>query len=153
MAAATDSVTKLNIVLQPDNTGVQEVVVSSKKREENYRSFELKVDTLEPKDGWAKFDDYIARNIQVPDELKSKQTYSGEVELSFDVNSEGEPVNIKVTKSLCSKCDEEAVRLLKEGPKWKKKKAKKGRRERRSEGRRDFLFFFFKANLNLKSLS
>jgi hypothetical protein len=31
-----------------------------------------------------------------------------------------------VVKSLCNKCDEEAIRLLKEGPKWKKKKNKKG---------------------------
>jgi hypothetical protein len=124
-----DSITNLNIVLQPDNTNLNEVVVSSgKKREADISSFELKVDTLEPQDGWPKFDEYIASNIQVPDELKSKQQpYSGEVELSFDVNKDGEPINITVTKSLCSKCDEEAIRLLKAGPKWKKKKAKKGR--------------------------
>ena len=62
----------------------------------------------------------------MPEELKTK-TVSGEVQLSFDVNKEGQPVNIKVEKSLCQKCDEEAVRLLKDGPKWKKKKNKKGK--------------------------
>ena len=30
-------------------------------------------------------------------------------------------------KSLCSKCDKEAVRLVKEGPKWKRIASKKGR--------------------------
>jgi Gram-negative bacterial TonB protein C-terminal len=126
-AAATDTINNLQIVLQPDNTGVSEVVVSAgKKQETASRKFELKVDTLEPKEGWAKFDDYIASNIQIPEELKSKQPYAGEVELSFEVDKNGEPVNITVTRSLCNKCDEEAIRLLKEGPKWKKKKSKKG---------------------------
>jgi hypothetical protein len=124
----TDSITNLNIVLQPDNSDLDEVVVSSgKKATTEKRSFELKVDTLEPRDGWPNFDDYIARNIRVPDELKSKQPYAGEVELTFDIDKNGEPVNITVTRSLCEKCDQEAIRLLKEGPKWKKKKAKKGK--------------------------
>jgi hypothetical protein len=43
------------------------------------------------------------------------------------VNDVGEPVNIKVEKSLCAQCDDEAIRLLKQGPKWKKKKNKKGK--------------------------
>jgi hypothetical protein len=125
---SNDTISNLNIVLQADNAGLSEVIVSSgKKQEAGKRSFEIKVDTLEPTEGWARFDDYIARNIQVPDELKSKQPLSGEVELSFDVNNNGEPVNISVTKSLCEKCDQEAIRLLKEGPKWKKKKTKKGK--------------------------
>jgi hypothetical protein len=47
------------------------------------------------------------------------------VQISFEVNKLGEPVNIKVEKSLCKECDEEAIRLIKQGPKWKTKKKKK----------------------------
>ena len=47
--------------------------------------------------------------------------------LSFDVDDNGIPRNIRVEKSLCASCDEEAIRLLKEGPKWEKKKNKKGK--------------------------
>jgi hypothetical protein len=39
----------------------------------------------------------------------------------------GEPVNIKVEKSLCKECDEEAKRLIRQGPKWKLKKKKNNR--------------------------
>jgi TonB family protein len=49
------------------------------------------------------------------------------VEVSFEVNKLGDPINIRIEKSLCDKCDKEAIRLIKEGPKWKRK-AKKGKR-------------------------
>ncbi|HZI54947.1 MAG TPA: TonB family protein, partial [Chitinophagaceae bacterium] len=51
---------------------------------------------------------------------------SGTVELSFEVDKNGVPYNIKVKKSLCETCDKEAIRLIKEGPKWKRK-VKKGK--------------------------
>ena len=126
-----DSVKNINVVLHPlptDSFSLREVVVvaygSQKKSSEKYPR--VIIDTLEPAEGYVKFDDYIASNLKMPEELKTK-TVSGEVQLSFDVNKEGQPVNIKVEKSLCQKCDEEAVRLLKDGPKWKKKKNKKGK--------------------------
>jgi TonB family protein len=84
------------------------------------------IDTLEPAEGYVKFDDYVISNLQIPDELKTK-SIAGEVQLAFDVDQNGKPTNITVVKSLCEKCDEEAIRLLKEGPKWKKKKDKKGK--------------------------
>jgi len=126
-----DSVKNINVVLQPlpaDSNSLQEVVVvgygSQKRSVEKYPR--VIIDTLEPAEGFVKFDDYVANNLKMPEELKTK-TVSGEVQLSFDVNKEGQPINITVDKSLCRKCDEEAVRLLKEGPKWKKKKNKKGK--------------------------
>ncbi|HEU4471807.1 MAG TPA: TonB family protein, partial [Flavisolibacter sp.] len=85
------------------------------------------LDSLEPAKGWAHFDDYVASNLKTPEEFKTKRPLSGEVELAFDVNKNGEPVNITVVKSLCNECDEEAIRLLKEGPKWKKNKKGKGK--------------------------
>ena len=75
----------------------------------------------EPEVGWGFFNTYVANNIQIPDNIRKKSTASN-VELSFDVDKTGQPVNIKVTKSSqCKECDDEAIRLLKEGPKWKKK--------------------------------
>ena len=123
----SDTVQHLNVVLQPTNEGLSEVVVLSKKQAAARKITEPKVDTLEPTIGWAKFDEYIANNITAPEELKTKQMLSREVELVFDVNSNGDPVNITVAKSLCASCDQEAIRLLREGPKWKKKKNRKGK--------------------------
>jgi hypothetical protein len=82
----------------------------------------MTVEEPEPADGWYNYDTYIANNIKIPDNIKIKNSPASEVELSFDVNKEGDPVNIKVEKSVCKECDAEAIRLLKDGPKWKKKK-------------------------------
>jgi TonB family protein len=123
-----DSVTNLNIVLKPLPMDSAETVVigygTEKKAKERYPK--VTIDTLEPAEGYVNFDDYVANNLKVPEELRTK-TISGEVQLSFDVDKNGQPTNIAVVKSLCQKCDEEAIRLLKEGPKWKKKKNQKGK--------------------------
>lgn len=75
----------------------------------------------EPEVGWGNYNMYIANNIQIPQNVRPKNTRS-DVELSFDVDKTGVPINIKVTRSSqCKECDDEAIRLLKEGPKWKRK--------------------------------
>ncbi len=75
----------------------------------------------EPEVGWGNYNTYVENNIKIPDNLRAKNTLN-EVELSFDIDNAGHPVNIRVTKSSqCKECDDEAIRLLKEGPKWKKR--------------------------------
>jgi TonB family protein len=86
----------------------------------------IKLEEPEPADGWDNYDTYIVNNLNPPDEIKTRQNSGGQVEVSFEVDKNGNPINIKVEKSLCSKCDQEAIRLIKEGPKWKRH-AKKGR--------------------------
>lgn len=126
-ATKMDTIRNFNIAMQRDTTGLTEVVVGYGQQKRTApprpRAAAVVVDTLEPAGGWTRFDDYVASNLKEPEELKAKGV-KGEVELSFEVNKEGEPVNITVTKPLCEKCDEEAIRLLKEGPKWKKGKKK-----------------------------
>lgn len=119
-----------NTVVMKENAGaLQEVVVTSaygnQKKRETMQTQKI-TDTLEPAEGWPYFDDYIARSLEARSD-QELQSIDGEVRLSFEVNRNGEPVNIRVVKSLCPRCDEEAIRLLKEGPKWKKKKNKKGK--------------------------
>src|SRR5215203_1226376 len=127
---ANDSITNMNVVLEPlpaDSLSLQEVVVGYGTQKRSAQKYpRVIIDTLEPAEGYVKFDDYIAGNLKTPVELKMK-SLSGEVQLSFDVDKTGQPVNITVEKSLCASCDQEAIRLLKEGPKWKKKKNKKGK--------------------------
>jgi TonB family protein len=83
----------------------------------------MKLEEPEPADGWTNYDTYLANNINVPDDLRIGQD-KAHVDLSFEVNENGDPINIRVEKSLCQKCDEEAMRLVKQGPKWKKKTKK-----------------------------
>src|SRR5436190_1633834 len=116
------------LVLQEDKS-IEAIVMSNAKPNTNRsRTADMVLTEPEPDDGWEKYDSYLANNINVPEikevPLREKENGRGIVELSFDVNSNGEPINIKVTKSLCDKCDQEAIRLVKEGPKWKKKNRK-----------------------------
>lgn len=81
----------------------------------------------EPADGWDNYDVYLANNLDIPEDVKTKQAQTGTVQVSFEVDRYGEPVNFRVEKSLCDKCDKEAIRLIKQGPKWKRNAAAKGR--------------------------
>jgi hypothetical protein len=71
----------------------------------------------EPVGGWNKFREYLKQNLKPV--VEEEKSYKGQVALSFEINKRGKPVKIKVEQSLCSACDEEAIRLLKDGPRWK----------------------------------
>jgi hypothetical protein len=115
------------IQLQEDRSMTARVLDTVKRNLSRARG-NMKFEEPEPADGWDYYDSYLVNNLNVPETFERKLTQQGggEVELSFEVNKHGEPINIKIEKSLCDKCDEEAIRLVKEGPKWKRK-AKKGR--------------------------
>ena len=85
-------------------------------------------DYTEPFDGWQKYNIYVANNLRT-DLFKDKMqtTETKQVEISFDVNPDGSIANLKVERSNCNTCNSEAIRLLKEGPKWKSKTGKKER--------------------------
>jgi hypothetical protein len=116
------------IVMQRTNAApIPEVVLSTKKKDSSYRKPNIIFEEAEPAEGNASYDDYVANNLQIPEE-ELKKNISGELRLSFDINDAGQAVNIQVEKSLCAECDKEAIRLLKEGPKLvKKKKNTKGK--------------------------
>lgn len=128
-AQLRNNVLNNQVVLQDDRS-LSEVVISTKKPNTMARErSNAKLEEPEPLDGWENYDTYLVNNLKPPEEIKTRQSSgeaAGEVELSFEVSKNGEPVNIKVEKSLCSDCDKEAIRLVKEGPKWKRK-ARKGR--------------------------
>jgi hypothetical protein len=118
------------VVLQDDRRSLSEVVVSTQKPNVAARSRDANktLEESEPADGWDNYDTYVANNLNVPEEVKYKQTNTNAVQVSFEVDKNGEPVNIRVEKkSLCATCDKEAIRLIKEGPKWKRNASKKGR--------------------------
>jgi TonB family protein len=108
------------LVLKEDNNATKKVLAANQTVVSNV----IRKDTAEleePEVGWEYYNTYVANNIQLPDNIRKKST-RGNVELSFEIDKAGHPANIKITKSSqCKECDEEAIRLLKEGPKWKRK--------------------------------
>jgi len=129
MTQMRDDVKTNKIILKEDHETLNQVVISNRQSNAANRSIgdNRTLEEPEPAVGWANYDTYIANNLNVPDNVPPKPTMDSYVELSFEVDKNGEPVNIKVEKSLCDKCDEEAKRLVKEGPKWIKNARKKGR--------------------------
>lgn len=123
-----NNVASNQVILQDDNS-LSEVVISNKKPNVAARSKEANktLEEPEPADGWDNYDTYLVNNLNPPEEIKTKQKSGGVVQISFEVDKNGEPISIRIEKSLCDKCDKEAIRLIKEGPKWKRNAAKKGR--------------------------
>lgn len=118
-----NNVSNAQVVMQEDRSVAAQTLSSKKinsERRANNPNFKLENEP-EPEDGWDNYDSYLVNNLSIPDDIKGKQSGGGQVELSFEVNKYGEPINIKVTKSLCTRCDQEAIRLVKEGPKWRRK--------------------------------
>lgn len=74
-----------------------------------------------PVGGWVNLDTYLN------DHNKLRGTGDKLVELSFLIDSEGNPEDLKVIKGINKQFDEEAVRLIKEGPKWEQPKNKESR--------------------------
>jgi TonB family protein len=126
LAQLKNNVTSNKIVLKDDKAASDKIISSRQSVGNPSPMANMKVEEPQPADGWINYNTYIANNLNVPEEIRMKHE-KGQVQVSFDVNQIGEPVDIKVEKSLCQRCDEEAVRLIKQGPKWKNK-SKKARR-------------------------
>lgn len=60
---------------------------------------------------------YLSDNIKYPD-IASRANVSGKVFLTFVIGTDGSIQDISVLKGLGYGCDEEAVRVVKNMPKW-----------------------------------
>ncbi len=72
---------------------------------------------VQPIGGFKKFNNYIRQNKVYPQEANNYGV-SGEVVVQFDITPSGELNNYRILKSVGFGCDEEAIRLLINGPKW-----------------------------------
>lgn len=118
------------IILQEDEPAYKDRTVAgnaemaANKRIRRATMLKDSVVNVEPADGWDNYNTYVANNLDIP-ESNLKGDLHGEVELTFDVKSNGTISNIRVNKSLGAEYDDAAKRLLQEGPQWKVKKGRK----------------------------
>jgi hypothetical protein len=83
------------------------------------------VHDAEPAGGWVAFDQYLEKNKKT---TFNNSSSIGQVIVSFDVNKKGELSGFKIAQSLSKACDDEAIRLIMQGPGWKLlKKVRKAR--------------------------
>lgn len=111
------------IMLKPDTAQMREVVVSAygvqKKRalSANDNKSSGEVPGTMPADGWKNYDIYLMNNTRSPE--RGSTPVHGLVDVSFTVNRYGQPSDFKIIRSTCAQCNQEAVRVIKEGPQWK----------------------------------
>lgn len=63
------------------------------------------------------YNKYLEENLNYPEAAQENEV-EGTVELELTINENGSITNIDIKKSLGYGCDQEAVRLINEGPKW-----------------------------------
>jgi TonB family protein len=71
----------------------------------------------EPMGGYFRFEQYLDAAKRYPPQAAEKDI-RGTVVLSFQVDENGRPQDIRIEQSLGYGCDTEAMRLLQEGPDW-----------------------------------
>jgi TonB family protein len=105
------------IILEPAQNSLNEIVVTSygtQKKQAEAASSTVLLPQAAPLNGWVAYQDYLKINNKFSTATPVGKT----VELTFKIDRKGNPTNISITKSQGKVFDEEAIRLLKNGPKW-----------------------------------
>lgn len=128
-----NSVPQNTIVLQPQEVATEKVVAAANVkrlakarqavRDSTEEDDEEEDEYAEPTGGWVEYNNYLNNNLVMPGEAITKNIH-GEVEVFVKLKSNGEIRQAKVAKTLCAQCDAEALRLVKEGPKFELKNNK-----------------------------
>ncbi len=110
-----------NIMLRSDGQQPEEVTIlgygSHSKKAITKDEAANKIPEAAPADGWSNYDIYLANNTRPPGTVSNAGR--GFVELSFTVDEYGSLSDFKIARSTCPQCNKEAIRVIKEGPKWK----------------------------------
>lgn len=92
--------------------------VSTVSIEDLKKSLKEETDSIpQPIIGMKRYKKYLKNNMIHPINEKGEKI-KGEVIVTFTISSQGEPENITISKSLGLQANEEAIRLVKDGPKW-----------------------------------
>lgn len=75
------------------------------------------VDLAHPEIGNRAFKQYLEKSIRYPEQAKANKV-SGRVTVEFTIEPNGTLTNFTIVRGIGSGCDEELIRLIKEGPKW-----------------------------------
>ena len=70
-----------------------------------------------PEGGYRKFEKYLKKHTRLPQEARQSGV-KGTVLLTVELNEKGEITDISVKRGLGNGCDEEAIRIVQEGPSW-----------------------------------
>lgn len=103
---------EINIQMTPDYTELSEVVVTGAGTTNNNV-----LQFAEPQGGRNAFEKYLEEKMNYP-ELALENKIEGRVTVQFTVDANGQLGEFKVIKGIGYGCDDEVIRLIKEGPAW-----------------------------------
>jgi TonB family protein len=109
--------TNVDVTMREDLSQLSEVVVTGKSYSNRDDAQGPVIRLAEPYGGRKAYDKYLDDNIQYPAEALEKKV-KGRVLIEFTVGTDGSISQFNVLRSLGYGCDEEVIRLVKEGPKW-----------------------------------
>lgn len=107
----------INVKMSADVTQLSEVVVTGSGVKSSGVALTPTFELAHPENGTRAFKQYLEKNIRYPDQAKINKV-EGRVTIQFTVESDGSLTNFVVLKGIGSGCDEELIRLVKEGPRW-----------------------------------
>ncbi|MBL7870142.1 MAG: TonB family protein [Cyclobacteriaceae bacterium] len=108
---------ELNVNLQTDVSQLSEVVVTGYSPVKSDLDREPIVKLAEPEGGRRAYDKYLKNSLQYPQQALDNKI-KGRVTIQFTVETDGSLSDFTIFRGLGYGCDEEVIRLIKDGPKW-----------------------------------
>ena len=116
----------LNIILQEKpalldvvkNYQTEEYIAESKREKASKKGKAAYfINQAQPITGFKNYRVYIQKELNYPEKARNAKI-EGMVQLEFTIDASGNPTNFKILKGLGYGCDEEAMFLIENGPKW-----------------------------------
>jgi protein TonB len=102
-----------------EDTQIEEMVFEEAPEEEaTDEIFMVVEDQPEPQGGMQAFYEYVGKNMKYPSQAR-RMGIEGKVFVQFVVDKDGTISQVQAIKGIGAGCDEEAVRVLQNAPKWK----------------------------------
>ncbi|HEU5290055.1 MAG TPA: TonB family protein [Cyclobacteriaceae bacterium] len=108
---------EINVSMNVDATQLSEVVTVGYGVQSAGESVPPTIDLAHPEIGNRAYKQYLEKNIRYPEQAKTNKV-DGRVTVEFTIEANGSLSNFTVIRGIGSGCDEELIRLIKEGPKW-----------------------------------
>lgn len=111
---------ELNVSLEDDISELSEVVVVGYSGMNDASALPPAPPVMElaaPAGGRRQFKKYLAENMRYPEQAL-KNNVEGKVTIQFTVGTTGQVSDFRVIRGIGYGCDEEVIRLIKQGPKW-----------------------------------
>ncbi len=109
--------TSLSIQLSEDVSQLSEVVVTERLLDSNQSNEGPVIKTAAPLGGLKAYNQYLESNLHYPQQALADKI-KGKVMVQFTVTTNGNLSDFNVLKGIGHGCDEEVIRLVKEGPPW-----------------------------------